>query len=268
MADPHQMSDAELLAALEWYRAAGVDIAVGEASIDRFAISAPPRAIAVAAAAAIPQPAPSLPLLGTDPDEAMALAAACTTLDELREAFARFEGCALKQRARQICFADGNPQAQIMLLGEAPGEQEDMEGRPFVGRAGRLLDRMLAAIGLDRTKVYIANVVPWRPPGNRNPTPQEMAACAPFLHRQIALVAPKLLLTLGNIASRTIFESTTGIMRLRGQQKSVTIGGHGTTALATLHPAYLLRTPGAKQLAWRDMLALAELIEKENIETG
>ena len=119
-----------------------------------------------------------------------------------------YEGCALKKRATQLCFADGNPEAEIMLVGEGPGEQEDLQGKPFVGRAGQLLDRMLAAIGLDRTKVYIANMVPWRPPGNRDPTPEELALCAPFLHRQVELVAPKLLVTLGNVPTKSLFGTT------------------------------------------------------------
>ena len=128
-----------------------------------------------------------------------------------------YDGCALKHRATQLCFADGNPEAEIMLVGEGPGEQEDKQGKPFVGRAGQLLDRMLAAIGLDRTKVFIANMVPWRPPGNRNPTPEELALCAPFLHRQVELVAPKLLVTLGNVPTQALFETSQGITRMRGQ---------------------------------------------------
>ena len=143
--------------------------------------------------------------LNADPSETRALAAGAKTLDELRALMDAYEGCALKKRATQLCFADGNPEAEIMLVGEGPGEQEDLQGKPFVGRAGQLLDRMLAAIGLDRTKVYIANMVPWRPPGNRDPTPEELALCAPFLHRQVELVAPKLLVTLGNVPTKSLF---------------------------------------------------------------
>jgi uracil-DNA glycosylase family 4 len=198
---------------------------------------------------------PALPL-NADPSETRALAAEAKTLDALRAVMDAYEGCALKKRATQLCFADGNPEAEIMLVGEGPGEQEDLQGKPFVGRAGQLLDRMLGAIGLDRTRVYIANMVPWRPPGNRDPTPEELALCAPFLHRQVELVAPKLLVTLGNVPTKALFATNTGITRMRGQWRDLTIGSHVVPALATLHPAFLLRTPSAKENAWRDMLAL------------
>ena len=248
------LSDAEALALLEWYSAAGVDVAVGEEPVDRFAAAtlAPPRT-----RPAVVAEAPAIaPTVIADPAETRALAATARTLDELRAVMEAYEGCTLKKRATQLCFADGNPQAEIMLVGEGPGEQEDLQGKPFVGRAGQLLDRMLAAIGLDRGKVYIANMVPWRPPGNRDPTPEELALCAPFLHRQVELVAPKLLVTLGNVPTKALFETTMGITRMRGQWRDLTIGSHQVRALATLHPAFLLRTPGAKEQAWRDMLAL------------
>jgi DNA polymerase len=254
MPENRPLSDAEALAMLEWYSAAGVDLAVGETPVDRFATAsvAPPRmrpaAVAEAPAAAA--------IVNADPSETRALAAAAPTLEALRAAMDAYEGCALKKRATQLCFADGNPDAEIMLVGEGPGEQEDLQGKPFVGRAGQLLDRMLAAIGLDRTRVYIANMVPWRPPGNRDPTPEELALCAPFLHRQVELVAPKLLVTLGNVPTKALFETTMGITRMRGTWRDLTIGGHQVRTLATLHPAFLLRTPGAKEQAWRDMLAL------------
>jgi DNA polymerase len=174
---------------------------------------------------------------------------------------AAYDGCGLKARATQLCFADGNPEAAIMLVGEAPGSEEDQQGKPFVGRAGQLLDRMLKAIGLDRTKVFIVNTVPWRPPGNREPTPDEMALCRPFLERQVELVAPRLMVTLGNVPTKSLFGTTTGIMRMRGQWKDLTLGTHAVPTLATLHPAYLLRQPAQKGLAWRDMLALRERID-------
>jgi uracil-DNA glycosylase len=268
MSANHPLTDAEALAALDWYRAAGVDLAVGDDPVDRFATSAvvPPRAKpAIAAPGAAPVPA--VPLV-TDPAETRAIAAAARTLDELRTAMDAYDGCALKHRATQLCFADGNPEAEIMLVGEGPGEQEDKQGKPFVGRGGQLLDRMLGAIGLDRTKVYIVNMVPWRPPGNRNPTPEELALCAPFVHRQIELVAPKLLVTLGNVPTQALFSTNQGITRMRGQWKTLTFNSLSVPVLPTLHPAFLLRTPGAKAQAWKDMLSLKQAIVKEKIGTA
>jgi uracil-DNA glycosylase len=266
MSGNHPLTEAEALAALDWYRAAGVDVAVGDEPVDRFATSAvvPPRRPVVASAA----PSVPPPQLITDPGETRAIAAAASTLDELRAAMDAYDGCALKHRATQLCFADGNPEARIMLVGEGPGEQEDKQGKPFVGRAGQLLDRMLAAIGLDRTKVFIANMVPWRPPGNRNPTPEELALCAPFLHRQVELVAPKLLVTLGNVPTQALFSTTQGITRMRGTWKTLNVGGWTGPVLPTLHPAFLLRTPGAKAQAWKDMLSLKQAIVKERIGTA
>lgn len=259
------LSDAEALALLDWYRSAGVDVAVGDEPVDRFATSAmtPPRPKPAGAAAPAPA-APAIPLV-TDPAETRAIAAAARTLDELRAAMDAYEGCALKHRATQLCFADGSPEAEIMLVGEGPGEQEDKQGKPFVGRAGQLLDRMLAAIGLDRTKVFIANMVPWRPPGNRNPTPDELALCAPFLHRQVELVAPKLLLTLGNVPTQALFATSQGITRMRGQWKTLDIGAWHGPVLPTFHPAFLLRTPGAKAQSWRDLLSLKAAMVREGL---
>jgi len=267
MTPDRPLNDAELLAALEWYRAAGVDLAVGEVPVDRFAASQMaqrPRMPARPSAPAAEAPPPPLQL-NADAGTARDLAAGAASLEALRAALEAYDGCALKARATQLVFADGNPEAEVMLVGEAPGAEEDMQGKPFVGRAGQLLDRMLAAIGLDRTKVYIANTVPWRPPGNRNPSPQEIAACLPFLHRQVELVAPRFLVTLGAVASQTLFETTTGIGRLRGQWRPLTVGRHPVQAIATLHPAYLLRTPSAKQQAWADMLALQQKLTAEKI---
>lgn len=253
---------------LDWYRAAGVDLALDDDPVDRFASSAlapPKRPVALSDAAPV-LPAPATPLV-TDPGETRAIAAAAGSLEALRAAMEAYDGCALKHRATQLCFADGNPEARIMLVGEGPGEQEDRQGKPFVGRAGQLLDRMLASIGLDRTRVFIANMVPWRPPGNRNPTPDELALCAPFLHRQIELVAPQILVTLGNVPTQALFETRQGITRMRGTWKTLTIGSWTGPVLPTLHPAFLLRTPGAKAQAWRDMLSLRQAIVKHGIET-
>lgn len=256
MSENRPLSEADALAALEWYRAAGVDVAIGETPVDRFAASAvAPRARAPVASEPAGVAAPAL-ALNADPSETRTLAAEARTLDELKALINAYEGCSLKKRATQLVFADGNPEAEIMLVGEGPGEQEDLQGKPFVGRAGQLLDRMLGAIGLDRTKVYIANMVPWRPPGNRDPTPEELALCAPFLHRQVELVAPKLLVTLGNVSTKALFGTSQGITKMRGQWRDLTIGTHKVPTLATLHPAYLLRTPGAKEQAWRDLLSV------------
>jgi DNA polymerase len=202
-------------------------------------------------------PVPILPI-GGDPVEARNLAAAAQNLDELQAALRNYDGCGLKVRATQLVFADGNPQAQIMLIVEAPNADEDQVGKPFVGRAGHLLDRMLAAIGLDRTKVYIANTVPWRPPGNRTPSPEELALCLPFLHRQVELVAPRIIVTMGGPAMQTIFGTTSGIIKARGVWHDVTIGQHQALGMPTLHPAHLLRNPAAKQQAWSDLLGLKQ----------
>jgi DNA polymerase len=263
MSTNHPLSDAEALAALDWYRAAGVDVAVGEGPVDRFAASAasPARRVLPGVAPAAPAPviAPAVPL-NSDPSETRAIAAAAPTLEALRAAMDAYDGVALKHRATQLCFSDGNPEAQIMLVGEGPGEQEDKQGKPFVGRAGQLLDRMLGAIGLDRTKVFIVNMVPWRPPGNRNPTPEELALCAPFVHRQIELVNPKLLVTLGNVPTQALFSTSQGITRMRGNWKTLEIGGWSGPVLPTFHPAFLLRTPAAKAQAWKDLLSLKAAI--------
>lgn len=194
------------------------------------------------------------------PDEgqvmlARELARKARTLEELRELMAGFEGCNLRYTAKNLVFADGNPDADLMLVGEAPGRDEDMEGLPFVGRSGQLLDRMLAAIGRDRSSAYIANVIPWRPPGNRTPTPQETEICRPFIERQIELAQPRLLMTVGGASAKVLLKTTEGVLRLRGTWKAhVTPGGVAIPTMPTLHPAYLLRNPAHKKLAWRDFL--------------
>ncbi|MEQ1900926.1 MAG: uracil-DNA glycosylase [Devosia sp.] len=267
MANPNTISDADALAALDWYRAAGVDVAVGEEPVDRFATSqaAPPRPKLPPKGPAAPVALPAAPL-NAEPAETREIAARAQTLDELRAAMDAYDGCGLKRRATQLCFADGNPEAEIMLVGEGPGAEEDLLGKPFVGKAGQLLDKMLAAIGLDRSKVYIANMVPWRPPGNRTPTPDELALCAPFLHRQVELVAPRLLVTLGNVPTQSLFSTSQGITRMRGQWKTLTISSWTGPALPTLHPAFLLRTPSAKAQAWKDMLSLKAAMGRERLD--
>jgi uracil-DNA glycosylase family 4 len=188
-------------------------------------------------------------------------AATAATLTELRATLERFEGCNLRFTATNLVFADGNPQARVMFVGEAPGMEEDLSGLPFVGRSGKLLDRMIGAIGLDRQSAYIANVVPWRPPGNRTPTPQETEICRPFIERQIALVDPDFLILLGGASAKQILKTNEGILKLRGQWRSYDTGQRTIRAMATLHPAYLLRQPLQKKLAWRDLLALKDKLD-------
>jgi len=181
-------------------------------------------------------------------------------LDELRAILENFQGCGLRGTATQLVFADGNPQARVMFVGEAPGYEEDISGRPFVGRSGKLLDRMMEAISLDRSKAYIANVVPWRPPGNRTPTPQETAICLPFIRRQIELADPDILVCLGQPATQTLLGTREGITKTRGRWFKFDTGKREIRAMATLHPAYLLRQPLQKRLAWRDFLALKKAL--------
>ncbi len=234
-----------------------VQAAERQAPVSEPASSAAPRAsLRDQQASPAPRPAATAAV----PDEAQAalareLAATAGTLDELRQHMAAFDGCNLKFTAKSTVFADGNPDAAVMLVGEAPGRDEDLEGLPFVGRSGQLLDRILAAIGLDRTTVYIANVIPWRPPGNRTPTPHETEICRPFIERQIELANPKLLVTLGGPSAKTLLNTTEGVLRLRGNWRShTTKAGTVIPAMPTLHPAYLLRNPAHKKLAWRDFL--------------
>jgi DNA polymerase len=193
--------------------------------------------------------------------EAAAMAAreaarSAQSLADLRAILEQFEGCALRLTATQLVFADGNPQARVMFVGEAPGREEDLAGLPFVGRSGKLLDRMMAAIGLDRSSAYIANIIPWRPPGNRTPTPQESAICLPFILRQIELAKADVLVCLGGPSAQTLLNVKEGITRTRGRWFPYRAGMREIRALATLHPAYLLRQPLQKRFAWRDFLAI------------
>lgn len=257
---------------LQFYDAAGVDAALGDAAVDRFAqieevkpaplpTPQPQAALAAAPNQQVAKPAgPAVPAQGLA--DAERLAQQAQTLDDLRAALMGFEGCGLKKTARQLVFADGNPAAKIMLVGEAPGREEDAQGLPFVGRSGQLLDKMLAAIGLDRTKVYIGNVIYWRPPGNRTPSTEERAMCEPFIRRQIELVRPKVMMTLGGSALSTLFDVSQGIMRTRGPVLTYGEGEHSIPTVPTLHPAALLRNPLNKRLAWQDLLTLQGLIEQ------
>ncbi|WP_036257286.1 uracil-DNA glycosylase [Methylocapsa aurea] len=267
-----------LVELLRWYSAMGVDIAVDDAPHDRLAecreartraaadvdVAPPPKPEAALAPRAAPrEPALVLPADALE-QSARDSAAGAQTLAELRERLLRFEGCGLKATATQLVFGDGDPNAEIMFVGEAPGADEDRQGLPFVGRAGQLLDKMLAAIGLERGKVYIANVVPWRPPGNRTPTPLETAVCLPFTRRQIELVHPKILVCLGAASAQTLLGAKEGIMRLRGRWFDYPLGETKIRAIAMLHPAYLLRQPAQKKLAWRDLRLLAKEIGRSS----
>ena len=211
-----------------------------------------------------PQPIADAPRrFPTAAPDAAALAAreaarSAPDLEALRAVLERFDGCALKATAKSLCFYRGNARARLMIVGEAPGRDEDIQGKPFVGRAGQLLDKMLAAIGLGEDDVHITNVVYWRPPGNRTPTPQEVQVCRPFLERQIELVAPDILMTMGGSAANALLDMEGGIMRQRGRWRDFAVGGRTVPTMPTLHPAYLLRTPVAKRLAWRDLLAIQE----------
>jgi len=259
------------LATLDWLIQAGADEAIGDTPRDRMA--APPPAPAPAPAPAPVARATSVPKPSPPPDNglisndgalasARALAAAATTLDDLRAALDTFDGCPLKQTAMNLVFADGNPQAKVMVIGEGPGAQEDRQGLPFVGVSGQLLDRMLGCIGLDRTTVYITNVLFWRPPGNRTPTASEIATCLPFVERHIELVDPDYLLFVGGISAKTLLGRSEGILKLRGRWAHYQHVGlaRPIPAMASLHPAYLLRQPAQKRLAWRDLLALKAAI--------
>jgi DNA polymerase len=284
MAETDAPKTAEIEAILSFYSDSGVDQALSETPVDRFALSkeekarppqpsaaqpasapaersAPPAPARPPAAARPAQPAVSVPSEGTVM-AAREAAGSAKTLDELRAILENFDGCNLRNTATNLVFADGNPEGRVMLIGEAPGRDEDLQGLPFVGRSGQLLDRMLAAIGLDRTKVYIANTVPWRPPGNRTPTPQETEICRPFIERQIALADPDILVLLGGAAAKQMLQTTEGILRLRGKWRPFHNGNREIKALATLHPAYLLRRPLEKRLAWRDMLALKQALDE------
>ncbi|MGI9381487.1 MAG: uracil-DNA glycosylase [Methyloligellaceae bacterium] len=192
---------------------------------------------------------------------ARSVAAACKTLEELNDAIHNFDGCALKKTAKSTCIARGNPASKLVFIGEAPGRDEDMQGVPFVGRAGQLLDKMLASINLDESSVYITNIVFWRPPGNRTPSVQEAQTCLPFTERQIELIQPHFIVLLGGAAAKLMYRTNEGIMRVRGKWKSCAINESSYPAIATLHPAYLLRTTSAKRLAWRDLLTIRDKID-------
>ena len=258
---------------LRFYAENGVDIALAETAPNRLAEPATvaetsrseaPKPFGAPPAATRPQAPPRDFTPPAAPEAAIRdagqLAANAKTLDELRAALESFEGCSLKATAMRTVFADGNPEARIMFVGEAPGAEEDREGLPFVGRSGKLLDRMIGAIGLDRTSAYIANIIPWRPPGNRTPTPQESAICLPFIRRQVKLADPDILVCVGGPSATTLLELKEGITRTRGRWFEYDTGTRKIKAIALFHPAYLLRSPAHKRLAWQDLLAIRKAL--------
>lgn len=282
---------AALIDLLRFYAEAGVDVALDEAPHDRLAEGAAERA-ALANRRAAASPPAGMTRMESEPgrhapsgeaaervsaplrrdvahdiapdaaaSSARSLAAAATTLAELRDAMDRFEGCGLKATASRLVFGDGQAGARLMLIGEAPGREEDRSGTPFVGPAGQLLDRMLGAIGLTRGEVYIANVIPWRPPGNRTPTPQEVAICLPFLLRQIALVGPEIVVCLGAPSTQALLEPEARILSVRGRWYRFESEDRVLRAMPMLHPAYLLRTPDAKRHAYQDLLTLRQALD-------
>lgn len=287
-------AQADLIAYLDFHVEAGADAALDEHPHDRFTEAdtpaptlrtqrrAAPRAaeqpVSAVANTLVPPPgspppaapSPAAPrtfgrAASAQPDEAASDARArarqAKSLDELERILADFDACPLRFTAKNLVFADGNPEARVMFLGEAPGADEDRIGKPFMGRSGQLLDKMMKAIGLDRSSAYIGNIVPWRPPGNRNPTPQEVAVCRPFVERQIELVDPDIIVCLGAPATQTLTGTKDGILRTRGRLFPYALPNREVKLLATLHPAFLLRQPVQKRLAWRDFRSLRALLD-------
>ncbi len=273
---------AELLNLLRWHIDAGADEAIGDSPTDHFkAASAPVRtqqravttggvqAAAAPPSSEAPRRRASVPLSLESPAAAEGsadqLANAASTLAELRDAMQQFEGCSLKHTAMNLVFGDGNPDADVMFIGEAPGADEDREGLPFVGVSGRLLDRMIAAIGMDRTSAYITNILPWRPPGNRKPTTNEVTICLPFIRRHIELMAPRVLVLVGGTSASALLGRSEGITRLRGRwlvyRSDDAGGGFEIPCMPIYHPAYLLRQSALKRDAWRDILAIQERLQ-------
>lgn len=252
--DSHEYHAA--LAALTWQVELGVDTCILDQPVNRYEMPAEAPKPTATAQAQTAQPEPLLAMSGDPVAEAQRAADGATDLDALRAALAAYPHCELRRGARNLVFSDGVPGADVMLVGEAPGRDEDREGRPFVGRAGQLLDKMLDAIDMSRAEgaarpVYITNVLPWRPPQNRDPKPDEIAMMQPFLYRHIVLAQPKVLVVVGNHACQALLGKR-GITRLRGQWTEA----RGLPALPMFHPAYLLRNPGAKREAWADLLSL------------
>ncbi len=271
---------------LEWYVAAGVDTLLEDAPVNRFTEEPPaPRKLDTSASSTgtsavekhlqksaatskptSPEPARTAEIVlpdGNAVEQARAIAAEAKTLKQLQRAIASFDGCNLKRAAKNMVFADGNPEASAMIVGEPPDRDEDNQGQPFVGQAGFLFDRMLSSIGLDRESVYLTTVLPWRPPGNRPPTPQETEICRPFIERHIELIGPTVLVLMGGLSAKTLLNAETNITRLRGKWVDLTINGLTVPTIATLHPAYLMQQRNQKKLAWQDLLAIQQRLENK-----
>jgi len=263
------VTDFELASALRWQMEMGVDTALIDkpaavqtdqpTSFRDAKITQPSAPIEQTKAAGSVLAAPLVPA-ATDLATRSPDLSAVHSLTDLKQALEAFDGCALKKTASNLVFSDGNPEAPVMIIGEAPGGDEDRMGLPFVGAAGQLLDKMLAAIGFDRQHVYITNILPWRPPGNRTPSSEEVALLWPFLRRHIQLKAPQVIFALGGSSAKLLLNTTTGILKLRGQTQEVDFGDAGhpmmIPVLPSLHPAYLLRAPVMKRQAFADLLTL------------
>ena len=268
----------QLLTALEWYVDNGLSCIVGDEPVDRTVLPSP------AAPVFAPMPTAAAPQTGQDApaflgksdayDEAVKLAAGAKTLEELRDIIQSFDGIAIKKTASNMVFADGNPKADIMIIGEAPEAEEDRVGKPFVGASGELLDKIVACIGLSRESekpeevVYLSNILNWRPPGNRTPNPSEIEVSLPFIERHIQLVQPKVLILFGSVAAKALLDSTSGISRLRKNwhdyaPRTKGVGDHKMHAIATYHPSDLLRTPNQKKAVWMDMLMLQDKMQEK-----
>ncbi len=266
----------QTLADLEWQIDAGADEAVGESpSLASWASGKKAEPPAEPKVALTPAPRQSVlsafspPAAPPKPAEEASSAVLAQTVAELREELLKFDGCPLRKTAMNLVFADGNPASPVMFVGEAPGEEEDRQGKPFVGVSGKLFDRMLAAVDLSRKDIYISNVLFWRPPGNRTPTDGELAACLPFVERHISLIKPKILVPLGGVAAKTLLRTSTGITRLRGRWTTYTPpSGEGSETpipcFPIFHPAYLLRQLSAKRQAWNDILLLKKRLDEIN----
>jgi DNA polymerase len=271
-----------LQAILNWYVDAGITVAVGDvphslyannvAEDDVRSMISPPEIVLKAPLSNLTQVSPSQildanPMKKLIPSTGNLLAQQCQTLDDLRQALQEYNDCPLKFTATNLVFSDGNPNAKVMVIGEAPGAEEDIQGKPFVGLSGQLLDRMFATIGLSRqSNLYIANISPWRPPANRQPTSQEIAQCLPFVQRHIELINPQVLILVGGVSAKAVLNTNEGIMRLRGSWQNYTSPGLAAPikCIATFHPAFLLRSPGQKAQVWQDLL----LIQQEIFNTS
>ncbi|WP_321393135.1 uracil-DNA glycosylase [Emcibacter sp.] len=261
--------DQSPLALLQWYLDSGVDECISGEATDWFAISTEAKPATSKSESPTPvsqarKAAPS-PLLATDQiaSTAKELVRDCKNLNDLRQMIEEFDGCALKKTASKTVFSDGIPGSDLMLIGEAPGVEEDRQGKPFVGASGQLLDKMFAAIGRSRQEnLYISNTLPWRPPGNRKPSDPELIICRPFLMKHIELAAPKVLVLLGGTAAGSLLDSNAGITRLRGKWHEVDVAGRKIPAMATYHPAYLLRQPQAKAQAWSDLQKIRDKLNE------